>query len=296
MINYLTTNLLKSPAQTLVNTVNTVGVMGKGIALEFRKLYPDMYQQYRQLCQSGRFDIGNLYIYRTPNKIIVNFPTKRHWRNPSKIEYIEAGLQEFVKCYSDYGITSVAFPQLGCGNGGLDWEYQVKPMMAQYLKHLPIPVYIHLYPKSADFVPEHLDKEYAQQIKLPRAVIPFEQVWNDIQTLLKDHPPEAKFPQIIIDDERLAFQSPPCNHQTIYRQDIEDLWNTLRLSGTISIVQVPEPIRADHATTCLFQLLAQLPYIDIIDIYGPNQNQPSQGLQYKPPAKTSIIEPVEIAV
>lgn len=146
MLTYISINLFKSPAQTLVNTVNTVGVMGKGIAKTFKQLYPEMYQEYRQLCQEKRLTTGKLHIYRTPNKIVVNFPTKQHWRKPSKIEYIEAGLEEFVKVYGRYGISSVSFPQLGCGNGELDWDQQVKPVMEHHLKNLPIPVYIHLYP------------------------------------------------------------------------------------------------------------------------------------------------------
>ncbi|MBI1879338.1 MAG: macro domain-containing protein [Chloroflexi bacterium] len=92
MLTYLTTSLFDSPAQTLVNTVNTVGVMGKGIALVFKQRYPEMYRQYRELCLAGQLDIGKLYVYRMLNQVIVNFPTKKHWRNPAQIKYIEAGL------------------------------------------------------------------------------------------------------------------------------------------------------------------------------------------------------------
>ncbi len=87
MISYLTTNLFDSPAQTLVNTVNTVGVMGKGIALAFKQRYPEMYRQYRELCQAGELEVGKLFVYQAGDKIIVNFPTKKHWRSPSRIEY-----------------------------------------------------------------------------------------------------------------------------------------------------------------------------------------------------------------
>ena len=144
MLTYLTTNLFYSPAQTLVNPVNTVGVMGKGLALAFKQRYPEMFQDYRSRCQAGELDVGQLHIYRAVDKIIVNFPTKKHWRNPAKLEYVEQGLQAFVERYEAHGITSVAFPQLGTGLGGLAWERQVKPVMERYLKDLPIPVYIHL--------------------------------------------------------------------------------------------------------------------------------------------------------
>ena len=161
MLTYVTISLFDSPAQTLVNTVNTVGAMGKGMAAVFKQLYPEMYQQYRRLCMEGKLDIGMLYIYRTPNKIIVNFPTKKHWRQRSRIEYIEAGLERFVASYGDYGISSVSFPQLGCGHGELDWERQVQPVMERYLRGLPILVYIHLYPKRPDFAPERLESNSA---------------------------------------------------------------------------------------------------------------------------------------
>src|SRR5687768_15788890 len=122
MLRYVTINLFDSPAQTLVNTVNTVGVMGKGVAQAFKRLYPDMYRAYRAFCQDGRLDVGQLYLYKTQNKWILNFPTKRDWRNASRLEWIEAGLAKFVQTYAERGITSISFPQLGTGNGGLAWS------------------------------------------------------------------------------------------------------------------------------------------------------------------------------
>lgn len=158
MLEYVTTSVFDSPAQTLVNTVNTVGVMGKGIAKDFRRLYPDMFDRYRAFCLSGGFAVGQLYLYRTSHKWVLNFPTKKHWRNPSKLEWVEAGLARFVATYSQYGITSVSFPQLGTGNGGLSWP-TVRPLMERHLKSVRIPVYIHLRPTDPQFVPEHLDKD-----------------------------------------------------------------------------------------------------------------------------------------
>ena len=142
MITYVIGDLLKSPADVLVNTVNTVGVMGKGIANDFKKIYPEMFTQYQKLCEKGLFNIGQLWIFKTKNKWVLNFPTKKHWRNPSKIEYIEAGLDKFVKTYAEKGITSISFPMLGCGNGELNWETEVRPLMEKYLKNIPIDIYI----------------------------------------------------------------------------------------------------------------------------------------------------------
>ncbi len=297
MLTYVTINLFNSPAQTLINTVNTVGVMGKGIALSFKQLYPEMYQEYRHLCQEKRLDIGKLHIYRTPHKIVINFPTKKHWRNPSKVEYIEKGLQEFVKVYDRYGVSSVSFPQLGCGNGEFNWEQQVQPMMEQYLKNLPIPVYIHLYPKSSKFVPERLDANYAQQVSLERQIIPFEQVWQDLQTIITRQKQLDMFePRIEIDEESICIKQRAIPTLTVYYQDLEDLWNTLRLTGTISIHQVPEPIRADGAIPCLFDILSRLSYISPIDLQPIKHNVPSKGLQYTPPAQTNPVQTVEMVV
>jgi len=142
MVTYMEGDLFASPAQTLVNPVNTVGVMGKGLAWQFKQRYPAMFQAYRTACSTHHMAIGQLQLYRTDTKFILNFPTKRHWRQPSTLTNIEAGLQTFVAIYADEGITSIAFPALGCGLGQLNWN-QVQPLMEQYLQPLPIPVFIY---------------------------------------------------------------------------------------------------------------------------------------------------------
>lgn len=144
MIIYVNGSLFDSPAQVIVNTVNTVGIMGKGIAKTFKKVYPDMFIKYREFCDKKVLDIGKLYLYKTPGKWVLNFPTKKDWRNPSKIEYIELGLQKFVSTYREKQIKSIAFPKLGCGNGGLDFDSLVKPLMEKYLNDLDIDVYVYL--------------------------------------------------------------------------------------------------------------------------------------------------------
>ena len=170
-ITYVDCSLFDSDAQVLVNTVNTVGVMGKGIAKEFKKLYPEMFEKYKKMCKAGKFNTGDLLPYNIPDsdRRVLNFPTKRHWRSRSKIEYIESGLKKFVQIYDQKGITSISFPMLGSSNGGLDWETEVKPLMEEYLKDLPIEVRIHEYTpestvktvpvkQSADFTgPEQLE-------------------------------------------------------------------------------------------------------------------------------------------
>ncbi len=131
-------NMFESNAQTLVNTVNCVGVMGKGIALEFKKRFPEMFKDYSAHCARNEVKPGVPYLYKTffpPH--ILNFPTKSHWRAASRIEDVERGLKSLRENYKQWGITSIAMPPLGCGNGQLLWS-TVGPMIYHYLRDLDI--------------------------------------------------------------------------------------------------------------------------------------------------------------
>jgi O-acetyl-ADP-ribose deacetylase (regulator of RNase III) len=137
-IEYVKGDIFCSPAQTIVNTVNSKGVMGKGLALQFKKRYPAMYEEYKKACEQGKLRVGVLL---PPYKVnerrwILNFPTKNDWRFKSSLKYIESGLICFIEKYKEWGITSIAFPRLGCQFGGLSWK-DVKPLMARYLENLP---------------------------------------------------------------------------------------------------------------------------------------------------------------
>lgn len=143
-INYVSGDIFSSSAEVLVNPVNTVGVMGKGLAKQFKLKYPDTFKKYRQFCLDKKFDTGQLWLSTEGNHKILLFPTKKHWRSPSKIEYIEQGLQKFTNIYSIKNIKSIAFPKLGCGLGDLSWKNQVKPLMEKYLTPLNIDIYVYL--------------------------------------------------------------------------------------------------------------------------------------------------------
>lgn len=124
MIEFVKGNILNSNSEVIINTVNTVGVMGKGIALQFKKAYPDNFTQYKNACENGELKIGKLNIFETGKispKYIINFPTKYHWRNPSKLSYIEDGLDELVRIVKEKDFKSIAIPPLGSGNGKLEW-------------------------------------------------------------------------------------------------------------------------------------------------------------------------------
>lgn len=142
MITILEGDLFTAETQTIVNTVNCVGAMGKGIALEFKKRYPDMFVKYKGLCDRGLIQIGKLWLYKSPDKWILNFPTKEHWKNNSQPQYLISGLGKFVKTYKERGITSISFPLLGANNGGLDPKL-VLDLMTNFLKQVDIPVHIY---------------------------------------------------------------------------------------------------------------------------------------------------------
>ena len=133
-------DMFASEMHTIVNTVNCVGIMGKGIAQIFKNKYPDMFEDYADRCSRGEVRLEEPYHYKDlANVSIVNFPTKGHWRAATRLDDVEAGLDYFVKHFRSWGITSVAFPPLGCGNGGLEWA-TVGPLMYSKLKGLGIPV------------------------------------------------------------------------------------------------------------------------------------------------------------
>ncbi|MCI1751763.1 MAG: macro domain-containing protein [Flavobacteriales bacterium] len=169
MITYRTGDMLAAGTQALVNTVNTVGVMGKGIALQFAERYKENLRVYKAACKSGELMTGTVLVVRDHDlhgeRIIVNFPTKMDWKHKSKFEYIETGLVALVQAIKEHGIHSIALPPLGCGNGGLDWE-EVKPLIERHLGGLDLEVVV--YEPSAH-VRDLLRKEPVQAAKLTPA-------------------------------------------------------------------------------------------------------------------------------
>ncbi|MGI8601857.1 MAG: type II toxin-antitoxin system antitoxin DNA ADP-ribosyl glycohydrolase DarG [Verrucomicrobiales bacterium] len=143
MFKALIGDLFASRAQTLVNTVNCVGVMGKGVALEFKKAYPALFEDYAERCARGQVRLGEPYLYRDlSGAMIVNFPTKDHWRSASRLADVERGLDYFVAHAAEWGIHSVAFPPLGCGNGGLEWS-EVGPLIYSKLRDVDFDVEVY---------------------------------------------------------------------------------------------------------------------------------------------------------
>ena len=274
MLTYLSSSIWASPAQTLVNTVNVVGAMGKGIALEFKRGYPGMYRRYRELCEAKEFKVGMLWLYKARDRYILNFPTKNHWRYPSKPEYIEAGLKKFIEYYEQMGITSISFPQLGTGHGGLDWETQVRPVMEEYLKALTIPVYIHIRAQKAGFVPEHL---------LPiNQAIPFEVLLDDLKKL------EGRRLSTLIKHNEFTFKGMDNGFLVFVRgkntikiptEHLRMLWDDLHMYKVLPSKKTPGRIAKEHAL--IFSLLINVPYIQTVDSsenYSDFIHQPATSL------------------
>ncbi|MGC5286935.1 macro domain-containing protein [Micromonospora sp. DT231] len=133
-------NLLTADAVALVNAVNTVGVMGKGIALQFKRAYPANYAAYRAACAAKEVKLGQMFLFDSarpgPGRYVINFPTKGHWRTGSKVTDVQAGLSDLVRVVRAHDISTVAVPALGCGNGGLDWE-DIRPLIERAFAALP---------------------------------------------------------------------------------------------------------------------------------------------------------------
>jgi len=139
MLRFTTGDILAEDAEALVNTVNCVGVMGRGVALQFKKAFPENFRAYARACQGGEVKLGAMFVFETGTltnpRTIINFPTKRHWRGNSRIEAVEAGLKDLVCVVNARGIRSMAVPPLGCGLGGLDWKI-VRPRIEEALGSL----------------------------------------------------------------------------------------------------------------------------------------------------------------
>jgi O-acetyl-ADP-ribose deacetylase (regulator of RNase III) len=289
LLTYVRSSLFDSPAQTLVNTVNIVGVMGKGIALQFKERYPDMFKAYKKLCDNHALDIGKLHLWRATDHWILNFPTKTTWRQPSKIEYIEAGLEVFQRSYRQMGISSISFPPLGCGNGNLAWD-DVKPVMEHYLSKLDIAVYIHDRQVSKSFVPEHNRPD-------DRIVpVSFNEFRHDIidrisrnssfSTLRKTSEFCARWEEegdIVV--ERSTGRTEVIDHQLI-----EAAWSALQ-NGILTTEQFGDD-PSKKLKSYLFPILAQLPYVRVAEISRPGwlENSPGHALYISREDRKSSVQ------
>jgi O-acetyl-ADP-ribose deacetylase (regulator of RNase III) len=172
MTEFVEGNILEADVQAVVNTVNTVGVMGKGIALQFKKAYPEMFEEYERACARGEVETGRMHIFDRGSlfnpRYIINFPTKKHWKGRSKIKDIEAGLQDLTQQVQARHVISIAVPPLGCGHGGLAWR-DVRPLIVKAFETLPGVRVLVYAPKGAPDLAQQLNRTERPAMTLSRA-------------------------------------------------------------------------------------------------------------------------------
>jgi len=279
MITYLKGDLFKSPAKILVNTVNTVGAMGKGIALEFKKQYPEMFYRYKELCEEKNLCIGNLFLWKKEKKWVLLFPTKENWKNPSKIEYIEAGLKKFADNWDKLGADSIAFPRLGCGNGGLDWK-EVQPLMEKYLKNIPLEIYIYV-DNYIDSVPEHMQiSEIEEWINGENDVERYDKFQRQLksrltndQSVLLDNGIEAKVKMV---DDKLLINN---GIEEVDNSKLCMLWNYVRDVGVVVEKTIPQEFSG--FAKVFLALMKSLRYVESVIVSGDGQEFSGESNAYQ---------------
>lgn len=269
MLQFHRTSLMTSSAQTVVNTVNTVGVMGKGLAAAFKQRYPEMFVEYKALCKDDGLAPGTSWLWKGPDQWVLNFATKKHWRFPSKIEYVRDGLIEFRETYEAKGIREIAFPRLGCGNGGLDWS-EVRALMVEALHDLPITVYIHDFEKQLG-PPEH-------ELPLLQVVKPvtFDGFFEDLNDVINEHGGEVR-PLMMSEPFYVALNenselrgAKGCDKLLAAEEDLFRIWSLMSVSP-VSRFDLPEDVQSSALK--VFSVLSQLPYVravNIADRHGRN--------------------------
>lgn len=272
-------NIFESPAKVIVNAVNTVGVMGKGIAKKYKQLYPEMYKEYRYFCEKDMLDIGKLWLYKDETKWILNFPTKKHWRNPSKIVYIEEGLKKFVATYEERGIHSISFPQLGTGHGGLDWEREVKPLFEKYLKPLPIDIFVHIVEPNSTFEEHENIEETKAWLQAQPKSLSVNFVWEDLIEVLKETELKIKIYGAKIQIELLENDLESeikilVDNQLIVisKEDLAGMWIKLRDYGYLFKYDFPIKYRENNQEELILYILNLLPYVKPIETYDKNNS------------------------
>jgi hypothetical protein len=300
MITYVYDELFQSTARVLVNPVNTVGTMSHEIAETFKQIYPDMFTQYQTLCESDAFNIGQVLLFKTPHKWILNLPIKKHFRAQAKIDYIEAGLQKIASIYAEQHLTSLSIPMLGAQDG-LDWAEQVQPLMSAYLGTLPIMVYIHLTDENPLLDSKPNISTLNKWLNGTPQDVSFEVFWRNVASLARRHPELTT-----LDDHKRIFRvkaqeksaTIKYNHLKIAPDDNEelfmpetmlyDLWQYILMAGYVLPQNLPAGLDAYGAE--LVALLTRLAYIRPVYL-APSDGKKVVGLHYVPPTGSATRIP-----
>lgn len=301
MLTYVHASLFRSPARVLVNTVNVVGVMGKGIAKEFKLIFPEMFREYQLRCENKTIDIGKLYLFRGLHKWVLNFPTKKHWRQPSRPEYLEAGLRAFVAGYARQGITSIAFPRLGCGNGELSWEHQVRPLMEKYLDRLPIDIFVHHVNPASTPLEHHDVKATKAWLRSEPESLSFTEVWDDLLTSMSAHPQFSSFQggkpftARVVDHPEVGIRIDDGETLFVPQESLLEVWQNLRSAGFVTANSLVDGLDV-HAGR-IMALFASLPYVQRTEISQyklGDQGEYRDALQFVPRVAADQGEKVDL--
>jgi len=263
MLKFHRTSLMTSSAQTVVNTVNTVGVMGKGLAAAFKERHPGMFLEYKKVCKNGNLAPGSSWLWKGDDQWVLNFATKKNWRNPSKIEYVRDGLIEFRDNFESAGIREIAFPRLGCGNGGLQWK-EVRPLMVDLLHDLPVTVYIHDFEKKLRALEHELP--LLQNAKKPNS---FDAFYEDLTKAiaLRDGEISALMmnePFYVQLNDRFELRGARgCDDLLAAKEDLFRIWSVLSVSP-LGRFDLPEPVQ--NCALKVFSVLSTLPYVRPVNI------------------------------
>jgi O-acetyl-ADP-ribose deacetylase (regulator of RNase III) len=303
MITYVYSDLFYSPARVLVNPVNTMGAMGAGLAYDFKRYFPEMFTQYQALCRADQFEVGQLLLYKTPHKWVLNFPTKKHWRAESKLEYLEAGLQKFAATFASLNIVSVSFPLLGTGSGNLPID-EVRPLMEAYLGGLPITIFIHILPED-----DHQHRAGRTRLQTwlqqPPQEVTFDDFWKQVVQAVRKHPDFTTLngtPQKFqvnatprIKDGRINLKISPENGQAIFipETQLQDLWQYIRLAGYVLPQNLPAGLEAHSGY--IIALLSALEAVQTVELATGNGEKVT-GLHYIPPMSKQNSDPIGLTL
>ncbi|QPC82288.1 macro domain-containing protein [Phototrophicus methaneseepsis] len=294
MITYVFDEMFYSPARVLVNPVNTVGTMGAWLAKDFKRFFPKMFLAYQELCQTDRFETGQLMLYRATHRWVLNFPVKGHFRASITTENIEAGLQKFAAIYAAYDMTLVSFPALGYDQEGLDWHADVRPLMESYLRPLPIMVFIHMPPKNGDTdQPNRNIRGIRNWLNSAHADVSFHTFWQQLTSRIDDnlvldtsHTDRRDRKSFRLKAEsaqgRASLRIIPAHDKPIFLPEValRDLWDYVKRAGYVLPQNFPAGL--DVYGPYLVPILA------LVDVVRPVQlaqrySEPVNGLHFVPP-------------
>jgi hypothetical protein len=288
MIITVACDVFLSPATVLVNPVNTAGVMGSGISAEFKRFFPAIFEEYRALCDAGKFKLGRVWLARSANKRILHLPIKSHWRAAARREDIEAGVQLLASRWADWGIGSLAFPEFG--DGELRWESDIRPLLESALGALPIPVYLHTYDQKLD-TGRNLRRLDALLNK-PPAWVNMARFWRDLRRglskvggQLTSLDQQGFSAQIEVTARRTRLMITPADGGeavVLLESQLTELWVALQSAGLLMAWQFPGALEV--YTPYLIPLLDVLEYVMAVKTGITGEHGMLNALLFVPPA------------